>query len=236
LPRPLDGNGDGIALPDIGAFEAAAVPLKSPNARFVDHLYRDLLGRVPDPAGESFWAGLLDRDQANRYQVAWAIAQSPEHHLLEVQDLYRRLLRREADASGLVTWVNFLDRGGTAEGLEARLLGSEEYFARIGGGTAAGFLQALYGDVLHRALDPTGTQGWGSLMAAGASPTDIAIAVLKSLESDLDEVQALYGQFLHRAADPVGLVAFTGVLQAGVPDELAAMLVLGSQEYYQNAQ
>jgi sugar lactone lactonase YvrE len=234
LPRAADGNGDGQALPDIGAFEAGA---RGPagNGPFVSQLYRDLLGREPDPGGLALWAGLLDRGNANRYQVAWAIDNSPEHHLVEVGELYRRLLRREADPAGLVLWAQFLDRGGTAESLEAWLLGSAEYLTRIAGGTASGFVDALYHDVLHRSPEPGAVEAWGRLLVQEASPTAIAAAILNSLESDTDEVQGLYQRFLGRAADPVGLLALTEALQRGVPNEVGVMLLLGSPEYFEKA-
>jgi hypothetical protein len=205
------------------------------NEAFVSQLYRDLLGREPDAGGLAFWTGLLDRGQATTFQVAGDIESSGEHHLREVQDLYRRLLRREADPTGLASWTRYLDQGGTAESLQALILGSGEYFTRIGGGTVDGFLQALYGDVLHRAADAAGLQGWGGLLEdEDATPTDIAAAVLRSLESDIDEVQGLYQRFLHRGADPLGLLTFTNALQQGVTNEVATMVMLGSAEYFQN--
>ena len=234
FPRPADGSGRGVALPDVGAFELEPRPVNR-NEAFVAQFYRDLLGREPDASGLTYWTGLLDRGQATTFQVAWDIESSGEYHLREVQDLYRRLLRREADATGLASWTQYLDQGGTAESLQALILGSGEYFTRIAGGTVDGFLQALYSDVLHRAPDAAGLQGWGELMEdEDATPTDIAAAVMRSLESDIDEVQGLYQRFLHRGADPLGLLAFTNALQQGVTNEVAAMVMLGSAEYFQN--
>jgi sugar lactone lactonase YvrE len=235
FPRPADGSGHGVALPDIGAFEVSTRP-PAGNAAFVSQLYRDLLGREPDAGGLAYWTGLLDSGQATTYQVAWAIESSSEYHLREVRDIYRRLLRREADPIGLAGWTQYLDQGGTAESLQALILGSGEYFTRIAGGTIDGFLEALYGDVLHRAADAVGLQGWGELMEdEGATPTDIAAAVMNSLESDIAEVQGLYELFLHRPADSLGLLAFTSALQHGLTNEVAAMVMLGSAEYFQNA-
>jgi Domain of unknown function (DUF4214) len=89
--------------------------------------------------------------------------------------------------------------------------------------------------VLHRAPDAAGLQGWGELLEdEDATPTDIAAAVMRSLESDIDEVQGLYQRFLHRSADPLGLLTFTSALQDGVTNEAAAMVMLGSAEYFQN--
>jgi hypothetical protein len=228
FPRMVNGT------VDLGAVEFQG-PFLSANQRFVAHLYRDLLGRAPDPAGLTLWSGLLDQG-VSAYLVARAIENSPEHHLLEVRQLYERLLRREPDPLGLAGWVGFLNRGGTEEALQAQLLGSAEYISRQGGGTAAGFLDALYHDVLGRPLDPVGARGWGRWLAQGAPPAAVAAAVLGSLESDVGEVDGLYRRYLHRQADPVGLLLLTEALQQGVTNETAAVILLGCPEYYRNAQ
>jgi hypothetical protein len=108
---------------------------------------------------------------------------------------------------------------------------------RIAAGTNAGFLAALYGDVLGRPLDPAGAQVWGQLLSQGATPpAAVAAAVLGSAEAAQDQAAGLYGQYLGRAADPGGLAWLTAALQQGLPGEAAAVLLLGSAESYQDAQ
>jgi Domain of unknown function (DUF4214) len=148
-----------------------------------------------------------------------------------VEDLYQKLLRRSADPGGLNAWVGFLNQGGTMEQLEARIIGSEEYFARRGSGNNDGFLRAAYFDLLGRAIDPTGAQSWGHQLQEGVSRNEIAMRLLGSPESDRVETQNLYNQFLQRAADPVGLNATAAALQQGLPNELAVAIIVGSDEY-----
>src|SRR5262249_19465758 len=168
----------------------------SPNQRFVEQLYWDILRRPVDSSGLASWSGQLDQEMS-RTQVVTAIQSSPEYHGLVVRDLYTLVLGRAVDTSGLTTWVSFLNQGHTAEQLEAMLLGSDEFFVLHGSDNSQGFLPALYQIVLQRPLDPTGIQGWGQALQSGASSRQaVAAGVLASLESDHLEVQALYMQFL----------------------------------------
>ena len=151
---------------------------------------------------------------------------------MEVQTLYHSVLGRVADAQGLADWGNFLARGGTTEQLEAILIGSDEYFSNFGSGTTSGFLQAAYQLVLHRSIDPSGSQSWAQALAGGMTRMAVAETILASLESDRTETQALYGLLLHRPPDPSGFANFTDLLQQGMPNETATGIIASSDEYY----
>jgi uncharacterized delta-60 repeat protein len=200
------------------------------NQRFVYQVYWDLLGRPADAAALAGWGGLLDRG-ASRAWVVQVIEQSPEHLTREVQGLYQTLLGRPAAPLELASWVTQLESGGTLAGVEAQVLASPEYFQR-NGGTGAGFVAALYRDVLGRVMDPGEGQAFVQVLAQGVSRTWVARAVLTSPEAAGDRVQADYHQYLRRAADVAGLNAFTDALVRGTQDDeqiIAAML--SSPEY-----
>jgi hypothetical protein len=234
----LLGNGDGTFQPPhdyplkSDTIVPAGGPAFTPDQLFVIRVYRDLLQRAPDSSGLAFFTGVLDQGAATRTQVAQAIENSQEYQTLEVSNLYQSVLRRAADPSGLNTWVHYLAQGGTAEQLRALLLGSDEYFSRFGVSSNSGYLTALYQDVLQRSLDATGAAGWGGALDAEATRTDVAAAVLESLESDTNEAEGMYQQYLHRAADPTGLQAFVNALQQGTTNEALIALMIGSDEYF----
>jgi virginiamycin B lyase len=221
----------------------------SANQLFVSQLYRDLLGREADPPGMVYFSTILDRGLVNRFQVALAIENSPEHRIDVVEEVYGQLLGRAAEPGGLNTWTFFLGQGHTVQQFETMVLSSPEYFLRRGGGTTNGFLAAIYQDVLHRAPDPGGVQTWTQALTAqiddneepiGIPPDQVArIAVsariIGSAEANALAVQMWYGQFLHRPADPPGLNLFANALQHGIPGELVLMTVLGSDEYFRRA-
>jgi uncharacterized delta-60 repeat protein len=222
----------GLIASGFGVARYLSDNVSTPNQRFVQQLYWDLLRRPVDSSGLAVWSGQLDQG-VSRTQVAAGIQSSAEYHTLVVSDLYKLVLGRTVDASGLTTWVSFLNQGNPAEQLEVTLLGSDEFFATHANQDNQLFLSALYPIVLQRPIDPSGAQSWGQALQSGAlSRQGVAAAVLASLESDGLEVQSLYMQFLHRAADPGGLNTFTSALQHGVSNEQVALSLMGSAEYF----
>jgi hypothetical protein len=206
--------------------------LAQQNLQFVQHFYEDLLNREPDPFGQSLFTAALNRGVLTRGQAVTIVLGSPEYHSDEVQRLYQQFLRRSAESAGLAGWSAFLDHGGTMEQLEAFILGSPEYYSVRGNGTPLGFLTALYSDLLNRGLDPIGQQGWSAELAAGISPTRVALQVLSSAEAEQNLVSGWYMEFLRRPPDTIGLEGYTLALQNGAGDELVLMAILSSDEYY----
>jgi uncharacterized delta-60 repeat protein len=207
-------------------------PIADNNQRFVTHLYLDLLERSPDGGGLMNFTTALNTARLTRMQFVQVITSSAEYRTLEVQGFYGRFFGRPADPAGLTNWVNFLNQGGTAEQLEALFIGSVEYFNGRGGGTANGFLQALYGDVLGRPVDTNGAQTWGQALANGVSPAAVGTAILASQESDHMKIEELYGLVLHRPADASGLNTYTTMLQQCQPDTLVLAILASSGEYF----
>jgi uncharacterized delta-60 repeat protein len=208
-------------------------PITDNNRRFVTHLYLDLLERSPDSGGLTAFTTALNQNQLTRMQLVQAFTSSVEYHTLVVQGFYGRLLGRPADSFGLNSWVSFLNQGGTADQLEAIFLGSAEYFNGRGGGTANGFLQALYTDILGRAIDTSGSQSWGNALATNSlSRAAVATAIQASQESDQITVEELYTQILHRPVDSSGLNTYTTMLQQGQPETLVLAILAGSDEYF----
>jgi Bacterial Ig-like domain (group 3)/Domain of unknown function (DUF4214)/RTX calcium-binding nonapeptide repeat (4 copies) len=204
------------------------------NTRFVDQLYRDLLGRPAEPPGLAFWKGQLDQGLLTRAQVAAGIEGSTEYLTDVVQQAYQRFLGRSAEPAGLDGWVAFLQQGHTVEQMEAGILGSPEYFQSRGGGTPNGFLAALYQDALGRGLDASGQAAFGAALANGAATGQVATAILTSPEGLRDTVQGFYRQLLGRPADDAGLNGFVSAIQHGATDQQVIAAIVGSDEFFAN--
>lgn len=204
--------------------------MRTANQRFVARLYTDLLGRPVDDSGLRTFSDLLDRGVTHA-QVAQIIASSREYQTLVVQRTYLTLLARPVDPQSFPQALQLLASGGSVEQLQAVLLGSAEYFQQRGGGTVAGFLDALWHDVLGRSVDPAGGLAATRLLAGGASRTAVATAVLTSLEGQQHRVSTYFQQFVHRAADASGLAAWVNALHLGARDEQVIAGILGSREY-----
>jgi hypothetical protein len=99
------------------------------NVAFVVGIYRDLLGRSPDAAGQTFWVGQLLSGALSTSGVARGLVNSHERHLNVVQFYYVEFLNRQPDAGGLSFWVAQLDTGALDdEGVISALLATPEYF------------------------------------------------------------------------------------------------------------
>jgi autotransporter-associated beta strand protein len=189
-----------------------AAPTGTPNQKFVIQVYRDLLGRDPDPDGLTHFSSLLDMNQATRSQVVQTIHGSPEARTRQVQNLFQMFLGRPADPVGLDLSIRFLNLGGSFFTLEAAIVGSTEYFQRAGR-TNNGFLTAVYRDALGRAVDSVGDSLGSQALASGTSTEKLAEVVFTSPEGLQDLVQSFYSQFLHRAAESAAVSASTTALQ-----------------------
>lgn len=204
----------------------------TPNQCWVAQVYLDLLGRPVDAAGLAFWTSALAQG-ATRTQVALAIESSPEYRTLAISDLYLELLNRPVDPLGLQYSLNFLAQGGTLEQLEAIILSSPEYFSTQGGGTNAGWIAAVYLDVLQRPIQPNETAFWvGVLNQPGISLLAVATFVLVSPEADTVTIRNTYLQYLRRDALAQDLNFWLPALQAGMTNEVFVANVIGSPEYY----
>src|SRR5437870_3780684 len=77
------------------------------------------------------------------------------------------------------------------------------------------FVSAVYPDLLHRPVDPSGLEHWSRFLEQGMSRTDVAREITRSLEYRTNLVQNLYGSLLGRAADPTGLRDALSFIAAG---------------------
>src|SRR5439155_13869418 len=120
-------------------------------------------------------------------------------------DLYAAFLRRTPDQAGLTTFVTALERGTALEEVAAAILSSEEYLTKQCVASTAGFVAALYRDVLGRAFDQQGGDHFLHALNEGAAPADVARVVLESEEARHLLVGGLYQQLLGREGEAGGL-------------------------------
>jgi len=131
------------------------------------------------------------------------LALSAEWAGVRVDELYRVVLGREPEPGGRAHWLAQLAGGRTLESVAAAFHGSDERFARVGG-THAGYVDALYRDVLGREPDWDGRAAWVARLDAGTPRTQVAVAFYGSVESRRQRVADLYREVLGRAPDPGG--------------------------------
>jgi Tol biopolymer transport system component len=198
------------------------------NERFISEVYRDLLRRPAEMGGLAFWSGLLDRGLSPS-QVVQLIENcgTLEYRAIQVNDLYGRLLHRPADPQGLAVWSAFLQAGGSVAQLAGALAASPEYTSAL---SAAGFVQALYRDVLGRDADADGTQFWQTL-ATPDHQARIAEAFFASDEYRQSLVRHFYEDFLDRHAESAGSAYWLVALQRNRNEDLTVAQFLGESTF-----
>jgi hypothetical protein len=219
----------------VGAVASAQVDITetsvTPNERFVQQAYLDILGRPVDPSGLSNWTGFLSLG-GTRAGVAHGLLASVEYRAHVIDGFYQKYLNRAADRDGLNNFVLFLGAGGSQEQVQAVILGSPEYSQVHNAASNDAFLSQLYQDVLNRPIDANGRLTFLQALAAGVSRADVAATLLASTEYKTNLVQGYYQTFLGRPADSFGLNAYVSALQHGTRDEDVIQIFVASDEYF----
>jgi hypothetical protein len=98
---------------------------------------------------------------------------------------------------------------------------------------AQAFVQALYRDLLGRAADAPGLEGWTADLQAGATRLEVVEGVWASPEHRGRQVDQLYATYLHRSADPAGRTFWVSALEGGLSETAVANALVTSAEYLQ---
>jgi hypothetical protein len=220
---------------------SAGVFVGTPDQVFVIKVYRDLLGRLPDAGGLAFWSGLLDQGFP-RSQMVLAIETDSAHEYYSklVASFYQFYLHRTegpGDQAAAAALVKFLAMGGPIEQVRAFFTSSPEYFMTRGGGTGAGFVNALYLDAFNtpnRVASDPGAAAFAQAVSNGTLTTaQVSTSIFASNESRADLVQSYYQQFLNRSGTAGEINGWVSQLAAGVMDQQVIALILGSMESFE---
>lgn len=95
--------------------------------RFIQNLYRDILGRSPGANEVEHWTTQIER--SGRYAASSGVWISLESGYLRVNESYQLLLGRGADPSGATLWAHHWLVHGEAS-MRAGIIDSEEYLLR----------------------------------------------------------------------------------------------------------
>jgi len=94
------------------------------------------------------------------------------------------------------------------------------------------YVSALYQGFLGRTADTAALAYWGGRLALGASPTEVAAAILDSAEYHGREIDQLFEALLGRAPDPVEGAYWFRLMQAGGTVRQVEDGILGSQAFF----
>ena len=131
--------------------ETAALP--EGNARFVDAIVRDMIGRPPTVQELASWSGVLDGTVGREAFVA-ELADRDEFLQMVVDNVYLSVLDRLPSTAELAAGISLVRADGSTVGLAAGLFGSAE-FDVLAGSSTVGFVNTLGQRVFKRDLGET---------------------------------------------------------------------------------
>ncbi len=173
---------------------------------FARQLYLNVLHRSPDAAGLQLWVN--DINATSRGDALLAFSDSQENHRqtlpvagdrndAEATRLYQAAFSRSPDAAGLVFWSNQLSQGATVDQVAQGFVGSQEFAASYGALGASGFIARLYANVLHRAPDAAGEQGWLNMLASGGTRAQVLAGFADSNENRIATAAATHDAWVY---------------------------------------
>ena len=167
---------------------------------------------------------------------ALSILDSNEYRADLVSGYYQSYLSRIPTSSEAGNNVLFLSSGGRDQELQALLLGGPEYFADQSSDNTA-FVESLFSKLLSRPGAVGEVLPFVSLLTtASATRTQVVSNLLSTLEYEQDLLNSYLQQYLHRGFASGPDTAFLLQLEVPLPNELVQSEILGSAEYYDQAQ
>jgi hypothetical protein len=209
------------------------------SAGWITSLYSKVLGRAPDSAGLSTaLANILNSYQPQRLADATTLDTSTEYRTDLVISFYQTYLRRSPSQAEIAAVVAQLASGTTDEQLISILVGSLEYYQnpKLGNSDNATWLNQAYLDILGRARDIAGSQGFLNGLNNGTlTRTQVANALLASQEYQQRLVTELFTNYLGRSPSAQEMANELSAIAAGATDEQLAAQILASDEYFQRS-
>ncbi len=213
--------------------------------RYVYEVLQDTLQRPISMDEVNFWTGQFIKNHEDRQTFGYILLEvTPpyEYRRGEIESAYQTFLHRAADPAGENYFLNLVNSTqgihsgpGTERRTSAILMSSQEYYVNRGGGTDAGFITAIFEDVLKRAPDAPALAFYEQELAMGVTHVQLAGQILNSIEAETRSINNLFERYLDRPADPAGLQAFLFNLSQGYGTENNTETILDTDEYYNKA-
>jgi Domain of unknown function (DUF4214) len=190
---------------------------------FVMQQYRDFLAREGDAAGIQGWVDYIQAGTYSRLQVIDAFLSSNEFSgfVAPVVRLYFATYLRVPDYAGL-TFNAGLVRNGTVTltQLADFFTQSPEFLATYGSLNNTQFVTLLYNNVLGRAPDQAGLDGWVGLLQGGYTRGQVLLGFSDSTEYQASIgnevfVTMMYTGMLRRTPEPAGFSGWVNGMDMG---------------------
>lgn len=194
--------------------------------QFLTDLYKNELGRSPDPEGLSGWTNVLASGQMTPEQVAAQISGSNEG---VIYDAYKRELGRAPDAAGMKSWSEAISAGRTTPSEIGSWLQRSDEYGQLGVNQYGDLIRQQYQEELGRAPDQPGLLDWGRALRSGRATPD----TLGSYFTNSNEryIKDLYKNYLGRDMDAGAADWHRGLEEGRFTREDVLRGILNSPEY-----
>ena len=159
---------------------------------FARQLYLNVLHRNPDAAGLQLWVNYTNATSRGGALLAFSDSQENHRQTLpiagsasdaEATRLYQAAFNRAPDSVGLAQWSGQLHQGVAVDQVAQGFIDSGEFAQLYANLDSNGLVTQLYANVLHRAPDAAGKQGWLDALAAGATRAHVLAGFADSNEN-----------------------------------------------------
>jgi hypothetical protein len=221
--------GNYSTVPSPGTTTATAPAPSGADASFVQAAYADVLGRSPSGSEVQGWTALLSRG-VPRDAIASGFNNSDEYRLHMIDAAYTDVLKRTPDAGGRISWLNGM-RSGTLQPDDAHriFLSTDEFYQNVGGGTDAGYLAALYSDVIGRAPNSSEVAYWIPILSRIGRQGTVN-AFWFAAETINRQAGDLFTVFLGRSASSADVSSWSSIIR-GNGLTSARNMIMSSGEY-----
>lgn len=188
-------------------------PTASPaEASFVKAAYADVLGRSPGAGEVSGWTALL-AGGTPRSAVASGFNNSDEYRLHMIDTAYLDVLSRPSESGGRLSWLNGMRSGALQpDDVHRIFLSTDEFYATKGGGTDAGYIQALYADIVGRPAVASEVTYWvGRLQQLGRA--GVVNGFWFAAETINRQASELFTDFLGRTASTSEVATWASMIR-----------------------
>jgi len=205
-------------------------PTASPaDGSFVKAAYADVLGRSPGADEVSGWTALLALGTP-RSAIASGFNNSDEYRLHMIDTAYLDVLGRASEAGGRMSWLNGMRSGALQpDDVHRIFLTTDEFYATKGGGTDAGYIQALYADIIGRPAVASEVTYWVALLQQ-LGRGGVVNGFWFAAETINRQASDLFTTFLGRAASTSDVPAWASLIRSSGLTS-ARNFIMSSAEY-----
>jgi hypothetical protein len=163
--------------------------------------------------------------------AAYDLSHSVEYYSDLITAAYQKYLGRQPGPSEVALWVSALENGMSDETMESGFIASPEY-SGIHGGYGAGWIIAMYQDLLARTPSQSEVKLWIQALDNGMAPNTVAYYFATSVERKTRRITADYQKYLGRTPSQSEITPWVNAFEQGFSNENVIADFTSSLEFF----